>query len=347
MAISPALLLTRGSRKFRGARKSWKRLLQEIISAHNDRHAVKPKGVSFKTREERANALFRCFRDLRALGYKIQNPQCLGGRHVQALVRDWTAEQPRSRERTLSPAMIQSELSHLRTFADWIGKAGLVLPAESYVENPALVRRRYVATADKGWQAHGVNPDVLIDQIAAHDPWVGAQLRVARAFGLRVKEAVMLRPDCATKPDEAGTPERYLEVTRGTKGGRLRLVPIDTEPKRAALEAARRLVGRESGHLGHPARDLKQNLDRLHYVMRKFGVTRRALGITAHGLRHGYAADRYEALAGTPAPIRGGCAPEKTTDRRARLAVAEELGHGREQIVSAYISARPTRSEGT
>jgi integrase len=210
-----------------------------------------------------------------------------------------------------------------------------------------LVRRRYVAVADKGWQAHGVNPDVLIEQIAAHDPWVGAQLRVARAFGLRVKEAVMLRPDCATKPDEAGTPERYLEVTRGTKGGRLRLVPIDTEPKRAALEAARRLVGRESGHLGHPARDLKQNLDRLHYVMRKFGVTRRALGITAHGLRHGYAADRYEALAGTPAPIRGGCAPEKTTDRRARLAVAEELGHGRKQIVGVYISARPTRSEGT
>ena len=90
-ADSLSILQTRASRRLRGVRKSWKQVLQEILSAHNDRHAVKPKGVSFKTREERANALFRCFRDLRALGYKIQNPQCLGGRHVQALVRDWTA----------------------------------------------------------------------------------------------------------------------------------------------------------------------------------------------------------------------------------------------------------------
>lgn len=314
---------------------------------HNDRHAVKPKGVSFKTREERANALFRCFRDLRALGYKIQNPQCLGGRHVQALVGDWTAEQPRSRERTLSPAMIQSELSHLRTFADWIGKAGLVLPAESYVDSPALVRRRYIAAEDKSWQARGVDPDTLIEQIAAHDPWVAAQLRVARAFGLRVKEAVMLQPHRAAKPDEASTPHRYLEVMRGTKGGRLRVVPIDTEPKRAALDAARKLVGRESGHLGNPARDLKQNLDRLHYVMRKFGVTRRALGITAHGLRHGYAADRYEKLSGTPAPVRGGHIADRDADLRARLGVAEQLGHGRPEIAGVYVGARPTRSEGT
>jgi len=69
-----------------GRRQSWKRALQDILWEHNDRHATKPKSVSFKTQSERAAGLFRCFRDLHALGYKIRNPYCLGGRHVRALV---------------------------------------------------------------------------------------------------------------------------------------------------------------------------------------------------------------------------------------------------------------------
>ena len=59
--------------------------------------------------------------------------------------------------------MVQTELSHLRTLAGWIGKPGLVLPAESYASDPALVARRYVATEDRSWPAHGVDPDALIE----------------------------------------------------------------------------------------------------------------------------------------------------------------------------------------
>ena len=322
------------------------RALQEILRTHNDRHAVKPKGVSFKTQEERANALFRCFRDLHALGYKVKNPYCLGGRHIAALVEDWTSAEPRSRQRTLSPATIQAELSHLRTFACWIGKAGLVRRAEAYVNDPELVTRHYVATKDKAWSAQALDPEALIRSVEAHDVWVGAQLRVARAFGLRVKEAVMLRPHEAEKRAVAGEPasagEANLEVYRGTKGGRLRLIPIDTPAKCLALETARKLVPSESGFLADPRRSLKQNLDRLYNVMKRFGITRRTLGITAHGLRHGYAGDRYEAIAGVPAPVRGGTPPDRETDRRSRLRVAEELGHGRPQILGAYVGARRT-----
>jgi integrase len=168
---------------------------------------------------------------------------------------------------------------------------------------------------------------------------------VARAFGLRVKEAVMLQPRLAEKvlrppSDAPGVPTAHLEVIRGTKGGRLRHVPIDTPAKRAALEAARALLTADAQYLANPARSLKQNLDRLHNVMKRFGVTRRALGVTAHGLRHGYAADRYEGLAGAPAPVRGGEAPDRETDDRARLQVAEELGHSRTQILGAYVGGR-------
>jgi len=323
-------------------RPSWKRTLQDIISAQNERHATKSKSVSFKTQSERACSLFRCFNDLHALGYKIRNPYCLGGRHIRVLVQDWTAVQPRARRRTLSPSMVQTELSHLRTFASWIGKPGLVLPAESYVDDPARVTRRSAATADKSWPAHGVDPDRVIEDIAVHDPWVGAQLRLARAFGLRIKEAVMIQPRLAEWPvvdvgDPSGFVGGALEVTRGTKGGRLRRVPIDTPAKRTALDAAKALLRSDSQYLANPARSLIQNLDRLTNVMKKFGVTRKALGVTPHGLRHEYAGDRYEALAGVATPVRGGPPVDPATDQQARLQVAQELGHARVQITATYL----------
>jgi integrase len=259
-------------------------------------------------------------------------------------MEDWTAPEPRSRRRPLSPATIHTELSHLRTFTIWIGKPGLVLPAESYVPDPARVVRTSVAARDKSWAAREVDPERLIEGIAAHDPWVGAELRIARAFGLRVKEAVMLQPCLAEKPrgqaaDPSGAPAPYLELIRGTKGGRLRRIPIDTPAKRAALDAAKALVRSEAQYLADPARTLKQNLDRLHNVMTKFGVTRSALGVTPHGLRHGYAADRYEALTGAAAPVRGGATTDRATDERARLQVAEELGHGRIWVAAAYLGS--------
>ncbi len=331
-------------------RPSWKRTLQDIISVNNERHSTKPKSVSFKTQSERACSLFRCFRDLHALGYKIRNPYCLGGRHVRVLMQDWTAAQPRARRRTLSPAMVQTELSHLRTFANWIGKPGLVLPAESYVDDPARVTRHSAATADKSWPAHGVDPDRVIEEIALHDPWVGAQLRLARAFGLRIKEAVMIQPRLAERPagDASGRSDfvgGHLEVTRGTKGGRLRRVPIDTLAKRTALAAAKALLTSDAQYLANPSRSLVQNLDRLTNVMKKFCVTRKALGVTPHGLRHEYAEDRYEAFAGVPAPVRGGPPIDLSVDEQARLRVAEELGHSRTQILAAYCGSSRARKD--
>ena len=63
----------------------------------------------------------------------------------------------------------------------------------------------------------------------------------------------------------------------------------------------------------------------------------RAEGITSHGLRHGYANDRYEQIAGQPSPVRGGTASDRDTDLAARLEVAEELGHSRESVTTHYL----------
>jgi integrase len=129
-----------------------------------------------------------------------------------------------------------------------------------------------------------------------------------------------------------------LAVKRGTKGGRLRLVPIDTSAKRDSLDAAKALVRSEAAFLADPARTLVQNLNRLTNVMKKFGVTQEVLGVTPHGLRHEYA-DRTS-VRRCPPPVRGGGATDRASDDRTaaghRSSDTEKTGH------SAYLGSPRT-----
>ena len=301
----------------------WKELAQ-ILAHFNHRHAVKDKDVSHKTREDRRDFYFAFFRELRAnddMKMKVR-PRNLSDRHIRFMVRRWVA-------RGLEPGTIQLYLSYLRNFAEWIGHRGMVLSPADYVDDPALVKRSYAAVEDKSWSAHDVNPETKIAEVAAFDRFVGCQLLMAARYDMRVKEAVMCIPHAAEIDGQ-------LEIKRGTKGGRPRFVPIDTPEKRAALEAAKCAVESRSANLGRPGKSLKQNLARIRYVMKKFGITKADLGITAHGLRHEYANDRYQQFAGAPSPVRGGPPIAREVDRAARLRLAEELGHSRENITAAY-----------
>ena len=125
----------------------------------------------------------------------------------------------------------------------------MVLEPAAYVSDPVLVQRTHVATVDHSWSAHGIDCDLLIGRVAEFDPFVGAQLAMRLAFGLRVKEAITFQPRSAITEDGAS-----ISLLRGTKGGRARLVPIDTEAKRAALDLARHIAGMATGHLGEPRR---------------------------------------------------------------------------------------------
>jgi integrase len=176
-----------------------------------------------------------------------------------------------------------------------------------------------------------VDVDAKIAEIAAVDPRIGVQLDLQRAFGLRLREACLLRPHLA---DNA----TFLAVNWGTKGSRDRIVPIDSPDKRAVLDRAKGLVRYKSESLVPGDKTWPQWRAHVYYVLRKHGVTRDE-GITSHGLRHEYLNDLYEQHAGEKSPVRGGGRIDPEAEKLARHVVAEHAGHGRPEIASAYIGS--------
>ncbi len=338
--------------------KNWKAKLQAILDEHNHRHGRRNKGVSHNTQMARANGLFRCFDLLRRLGLD-PSPENLRGKHIEKLMQYWTAHPeiaPLCRQKNgvsmlrkpLSAAYIQQQLSFLRVFSTWIGKPGMVLPPEHYVDNAALVARTYTAQADKSWSGHGLDAEQAIAAVAKIDERVAAQLSLLLHFGLRRKEAVMFCPHVAIVPAHAvphthAVSDRYLaflRVKRGTKGGRLRFTAVRTDAQRQALDLTRSLARYPSSHLGHPGLTLKQSLNRFDNVMRKAGISMKQLGVTPHGLRHQFAGDLFFDITELPAPVRGSnIEGDPEVIKAAYLEVARQLGHNRPQISNAYLGS--------
>jgi len=172
----------------------------------------------------------------------------------------------------------------------------------------------YAAKEDRSWEGNAIEYKRVVEAVAAIDPRVAAQLALLLTFGLRRKEAVMFMPHSAvvsaeSVPISQHASDRYavfLRVQRGTKGGRLRFVAIRNDEQRSALARALPFAPHASSHLGHPGFTLKQSLKRFDNVMQKAGVTKRQLGVTAHGLRHQFAHEFHVELTGVQAPVRGG-----------------------------------------
>ncbi|AEF88850.1 phage integrase, N-terminal SAM-like protein [Delftia sp. Cs1-4] len=324
-------------------------VLEILLDLFNEQHTAMLKSVSHKTRHDRAVFLRRFLRDLHAkAGFAtIPDPRNLGGRHIQAMVDLW-------RKDRLAAATIQTYLSFLRGLAQWIGKPGLVRKPGAYGMDMQEYQRHEVAQRDRSWTGAGIDIEPLIEEVCAYDRHVGAALRLIRAFGLRRKEAVMMRPHAcvvpfsATRlPQERKKAESYLWVCQGSKGGRPRFVAIATEPQHQALAYAQSVAVGIDAHLSNPKRDLKQNLNHFSYVMRRFGLSLKERGATGHGLRHEVFVEVWVGATGTQPPVRGGALPPKEVREAARQDIAELAGHARKRAAGAYIgSVRAQRPAG-
>lgn len=316
-------------------------VLAAILAQHNWRHAAKNKGVSHETMQDRRQFLFRTFAFLRHNPTKSfeLDPRSFSGRHVEFLFRHY---EQRARAGTLGASSIQKYHSHLSTFAAWIGKPNLVKPIGAYIDDAALYSRSYVARRSKTWRANGVDVRSTIDDVATYDERAAAALELMAAFGLRFKEAVMFRPhvDVVTA-EQAGQPSgearHFVRLSRGTKGGRLRHLRVDTPEREQAIARARRIALQETESIGDPRQTLSQAIRHLRYVMERFGITKRALGVVPHGLRHQFAADEHEKRTGVAPPVDGGEPAPREVSLKARQVVAEQLGHSRTQITAVYL----------
>ncbi|WP_084612680.1 integrase domain-containing protein [Pseudogulbenkiania sp. MAI-1] len=305
----------------------WQKELNQLIHANAHGHARKDKVVSMATIKKRADILFQSFRQLRELGYKLQSVRNLRQRHIEALFKHWENQ-------GLSPSTLQTRHSVLGTFLVWVDKPGTIPPLCDLVSNPESIKRVYRAETDKSWSASSIDPEELLQRIEKEDKRVAIQLELLREFGLRVKEAAMFKPN-----DSISIDGKSLMLKRGTKGGRIRFVPVETESQRAVLKKAKELAGNGDNHIGIRNKTLKQNLRHFRHVLEKHGVTKAELGVTPHGLRHEYANNRFEELSGGyKTPVRGGVKDEIPADleKRVRYKVSEELGHSRIYITTAY-----------
>src|SRR5262249_25033738 len=139
------------------------------------------------------------------------------------------------------------------------------------------------------------------------------------------------------KPWQADQGHELVLQGSWTKGGRPRRIPILTEDQRQALDEAKAFVRRQEASLIPPDKTYREQLHVYIYQVAKVGL------IKLHGLRHAYAQRRFAALAGFPCPACGGpdrCAltpAQQEADSDARMLLAEEMGHSREQITTAYI----------
>ena len=181
----------------------------------------------------------------------------------------------------------------------------------------------------------------IIDALREQHPRAAAITQLARATGMRLREAILA--DLVRLKREANQFGR-INIQDGTKGGRSgasahRWITVD-DHIRDALRFAEQVSPDGSRNLLAPHesfRDFRQCVVR---PARDILHTHNLKGF--HELRAAYACERYEQLSHHQAPINGGrCYQlDPRLDQETRTQISYELGHGRVDIVSAYIGGR-------
>ncbi|MDH3374814.1 MAG: integrase domain-containing protein [Gammaproteobacteria bacterium] len=189
------------------------------------------------------------------------------------------------------------------------------------------------------------NPPAGLDQKVVHQcaeqlrqnghERVAATAEVARAMGLRLKEASLLNARVAL-----GQVKKHgaVNITAGTKGGRGHRVDRWVPVSGAAIGCLVRAANAQGKGRNLVPSNLtwKQWYSRVHHV---WASVRGDYGLKKiHDLRAAYACDRYQQLTGSAAPVVASRRiADRSTDRAARLTIAQELGHARDDVVATYI----------
>ncbi|MFF7064198.1 integrase domain-containing protein [Pseudomonas sp. NPDC008258] len=201
-----------------------------------------------------------------------------------------------------------------------------------------------------GMQRRGVRQSVpqgqnreQVKQIAdalcsRHQLRAAAIVLLARATGMRLREAILADlPRLSREAKELGR----INIQDGTKGGRAgasapRWIEVDDHVRGAlgfagqvSPTGSRNLIAPHESYLNVLQEFIRPAWHILHvHNLKGF-----------HDLRAAYACERYEHITQHRAPINGGqcCQIDRCLDRETRRQISYELGHGRIDVVAAYI----------
>lgn len=182
----------------------------------------------------------------------------------------------------------------------------------------------------------------LVDALCSqHLLRAAAIVLLARATGIRLREAILA--DLLRLNREANDLGR-INIQDGAKGGRAgasapRWITAD-DHIRGALRFARQVSPVGSRNLIAPHESYLNVMQDIIRPTREILHDHNLKGF--HELRAAYACGRYEQITQYRAPINGGkCYQlDLRLDRKARRQISYELGHGRIDVVAAYIGGR-------
>ncbi|MEX5664829.1 integrase domain-containing protein [Pseudomonas neuropathica] len=238
----------------------------------------------------------------------------------------------------LAIATAQNRLSSVnRTLAALRGDQYVKVPSPS--DALGMQRTTVRTTAPQG-QAHE-QVMRIVEALREQHPRAAAIALLARATGMRLREAIL-----ADLPRLNREAEQYgkINIQDGTKGGRSgasapRWITVNDYIRDALAfahqvspDGSRNLLAPDESYLSFQQRIVRLARDILHkHYLKGF-----------HELRAAYACERYEQITHHLAPTNsGGCRRlDPHLDREARLKISYELGHGRIDVVSAYIGGR-------
>lgn len=290
---------------------SLKYLLKGIMSHNRD--------GSFSTQADRKNVLTLCAKQLKEDGFTQLKPESLKPKHVTHLIERWQKED-------LASGTIKGRMSHVRWWAEKVGKSSMIPKSNTGTNGNMSLKlesRTYISTENKGKELDLEKLGKITDR------HIQLSLKLQKEFGLRREESLKFKPSFSIRGDKISLKSSW------TKGGKPRDIPILTASQRALLVEVQALANR--GSLIPANKNYIQQLKTYEYQTSQVGLDKN------HGLRHRYAQERYETLAGWKCPIEGGTSRKDLTPRQrkvdnaVRLQISEELGHSRIQIVATYI----------
>ena len=182
----------------------------------------------------------------------------------------------------------------------------------------------------------------IVDALCNHHQLRAAAIvLLARATGMRLREAILADlPRLSREARHLGK----INIQEGTKGGRAgasapRWIVVD-DYVRKALEFAEQVSPASSRNLLAPHESYLNLLQKIIRPARDMLHAHNLKGF--HELRAAYACERYDQITQHRAPINGGqcCQIDRNLDREARRQISYELGHGRIDVVAAYVGGR-------